>query len=449
MLEIMGSTEAGRRLEMRKWSLILAFASCGLASLLPLFYSIGLSQAIPYPDRLLCLPALLFGLASWMRTRSFSRYLPVLACLALFFAGVLVVDETEQGRGMLVFAGVVAAIPISALIVELKAARFCAKVFIYASIGNMLILLLASGGFAGEGRFGLLAIDDVRVSNPNGFAAQMGLAAVLIMALMQEQRNKAIAKIKSHLTQRAHLTQRDMQYYSMLAVCALGILMSASRGTILTLISVIMLRILSGNTRAIHRIVLCVSLFLVTLLVLSGENQIVSRFQDTEDIAALGNRLPLWQAGLEIMQSEAQYLWYGVGTGGAEKSLAEFLHRDYSFRMGEDGIYRRATHNSYVEWVLSHGLIGIPFGLWLIIAAIRTSVRLDRRDRSTDRRSLLAFCAIISMSTVLAASTTTVPLGTVTVFPSMVNVTVSVCVAVSITLYPTGCSVFRDCSSSS
>ncbi len=384
---------------MRKWSLIVAFAACGFSSLLPVFYNLGLPEVVPYPDRLLSLPALLFGMASWRRRWSFSHGLPALFCFGLFFAGVLVVDETERGRGMLVFAGVAAAIPISALLIELKAARLCAQVFVFASLGNMLILLLASGGFTGVGRFGMLALNDIRVSNPNGFAAQMGFAAVLSMALMHEQRNKVLTKIKTHLT------QRDIQHYFLLALFGLGILMSASRGMILTLIAVVTLRILSGNTRAIHRIILCVSLFLVATLILSGENQIVSRFRDTEDIAALGNRLPIWQAGLEILQSETSNLWYGVGTGGTEKTLAEYLPRDHSSRAGEDGISRRATHNSYVEWVLSHGLIGIPFGLWLIVAAIRNSTRLDRFDRSTDRRTLLAFCAIISMSTVLYRAT--------------------------------------------
>lgn len=378
---------------MRKLSLILVFMSGGLASLTPLFYSAGLPESIRYPDRLLYIPALLFGLASWCRVRSIARSWPVFACVVFSLIGVFLVEETERGRGLLIFAGIAAAVPIASLIVELKATRLCVQVFVAASVLNMLLLFFASGGLADIGRFGSLVVNNIRVSNPNGFAAQMGFAAILTMSLMQRGRTN------SRTRNSIKLSNRDAQLMLIFALLVVGILLSASRGAITTLFAVSIIFISSTRTKVLHRILLCGGLSLVTLLVLSTDNKIVSRFQDREGIVALGDRLPIWQEAIRVIQSDSRYLWYGVGTGGAEKALALNNSFENSTRVGEDGVSRKATHNSYVEWFLTHGLVGVLLAIWLLVVVVRVSLRFDQVDQSADRKMFLAYCAIISMVT--------------------------------------------------
>ncbi len=384
-----------KRLEMRKLSLILVFISGGLASLNPLFYGAGLPESIRYPDRLLYIPALLFGLASWCRVRSIARSWPVFACVVFSLIGVFIVEETERGRGLLIFAGIAAAVPIASLIVELKATRLCVQIFVAASVLNMLLLFFASGGLADIGRFGSLVVNNIRVSNPNGFAAQMGFAAILTMSLMQRGRTN------SRTRNSIKLSNRDAQLMLIFAFLVLGILLSASRGAITTFFAVSIIFISSTKTKVLHRILLCGGLSLVMLLVLSTDNKVVSRFQDREGIVALGDRLPIWQEAIRVVQSDSRYLWYGVGTGGAEKALALSNSFENSTRVGEDGVSRKATHNSYVEWFLTHGLVGVLLAIWLLIVVVRVSLRLDRVDQSADRKMFLAYCAIISMVTAL------------------------------------------------
>lgn len=384
-----------KRHEMRKLSLILVFISGGLASLNPLFYGAGLPESIRYPDRLLYIPAVLFGLASWRRVPSIARSWPVVACVAFSLIGVFIVEETERGRGLLIFAGIAAAVPIAALIVELKATRLCVQVFIAASVLNMLLLFFASGSLVDIGRFGSLVVNDIRVSNPNGFAAQMGFAAILTMSLMQRDRSN------SHTGNSIRLSTRDAQLMLILALLVLGILLSASRGAIATLFAVSIIFISSARTKVLHRMLLCGGLSLVTLLIVSTDNQIVSRFQDREGVVALGDRLPIWQEAIRVAQSNSRYFWYGVGTGGAEKALALNNSFENSTRVGEDGVARKATHNSYVEWFLTHGLVGVLLAIWLLVVIVRVSLRFDRVDQSADRKMFLAYCAIISMVTAL------------------------------------------------
>ena len=380
---------------MRKLSLVLVFISGGLASLNPLFYGAGLPESIRYPDRLLYIPAVLFGLASWRRVPSIARSWPVVASVAFSLIGVFIVEETERGRGLLIFAGIAAAVPIASLIVELKATRLCVQIFIAASVLNMLILFFASGSLVDIGRFGSLVVNGMRVSNPNCFAAQMGFAAVLTMSLMQRGRSD------SHTRNSIRLSNRDAQLMLLVAFLVLGILLSASRGAITTLFAVSIIFISSARTKVLHRMLLCGGLSLVTLLIVSTDNKIVSRFQDRECVVALGDRLPIWQEAIRVTQSNSRYFWYGVGTGGAEKALALNNSFENSTRVGEDGVARKATHNSYVEWFLTHGLVGVLLAIWLLVVVVRVSLRLDQVDQSADRKMFLAYCAIISMVTVL------------------------------------------------
>ena len=391
---------------MQKLSLILVFVSGGLASVMPLILSKDMIETLRFPDRVFYVPALLFGVMSWLRLRTMGRTWPVLACLTISLLGVAAVDATERGRGLLIFAGLAAAVPISSLIVEQRALILCVKVFIGATALNMILLITESGGMLTNGRFGNLVVEDARVSNPNAVAAQLGFAAVLILVLLQRE-----SRLRS-ITQRIgnSLTKQDAKLLLLALFFGIGIFFSASRGAIVTMSCLILLVIASSASKLAYRILGCFGLSIGTFLLVSTDNSIISRFEDTSGVVELGDRLPIWKEAFQVSQSSFSNRWFGVGTGGTEKALAESSIVDLSARRGEDGVLRKATHNSYVEWLLSHGLVGVAAAASLLFLALRNAFKFDAMDSSNDRRLLLAYCLIISMVTALYRSTFATPL---------------------------------------
>lgn len=389
---------------MGRFALALTFFSSGLTPLIQYLYNVGAFDAIPYLDRVLCLPALFLGLMSWCRVRTFAHKWQTIACVVFSLVGVLFTDYTERGRGMLVFAGIATSLPIAALIVELRATRWCAQVFIAGALVNILFMVVLLGGVVGlDNRFGFLVLNDVRLSDPNELATQMGLSAVLIISLMQHLRRSQNGTIGKR-------SGNGIWLLPMLGILCVGILLTASRSGILSLALVMILFAFSKTTKVAYRVLICLSLCLVSFWAVGTNNDIARRFQESHNTYNLGDRMPIWQEAFRIIDSDSRYYWFGVGTGGAEKALAESRSFDTSSRLGEDGLFRKATHNSYVEWFLTHGLVGLIIAGCLTVATLRTAWQLDKYDRSADRRILLAYCAVISMVTALYRTPFATPL---------------------------------------
>jgi len=384
---------------MGRPALALAFLSCGLTPFIQYLYCAGLLDSIPYLDRACCIPALLLGINSWCRQRSFAHAWPLMCCLAVLFTGIFIADESEQGRGLLVFAAIATAIPIGALIVDLKATKWCAYLFMASVLLNVLFIVFLIGGIGGEtNRLGYLVWNDVRISDPNDLATQLGIAAILSISLLQHRERKTQSLVRHSSSKSTPDGSAWLMF--LLAFFSTGILLTASRSGILSLAVVMILFACSKRTKASHRLAFCLALLAVSVVAFSTDNTISRRFNETENTLAFGDRLPIWQAALSILEADSSYLKLGVGTGGVEKALADSGTFD-DLRSYEDGIYRKYSHNTYVEWLLSSGLAGLPVILWIAYVACLKAWRLDRYDGSNDRRLLLAYGAIISMTTVL------------------------------------------------
>jgi len=375
---------------MAKFALVLAFLSSGIGIPLAYLYSLGLPDVVPYPDRVMCIPALVLGIASWWKCKTFGRSLPVLGCLLVMLIGLFIVEATERGRGLLVFAGVATAVPISALIVETRSCRLCVKVFVGSALVTFLLLVYLQGILPTGARFGSLIIKDQQISDPNVVATQLGIAAVMTISLMQVGGAFANRSKES--------LQEDPRLQFLLALFCSGILFTASRSGIITFFAVLTFFAFSRYTKPAHRIGIFLAGTFAILLMVSTDNPIAQRFRDSQELSDFGNRLPIWETGMWVLKSSKDYLIHGVGTGGIDKALAEHSWHDATFRRGEDGILRRASHNAYLEWCVSHGLLGAPFGFWLILSSILRSWRLDRKDSSIDRRAMLAYCFVISIA---------------------------------------------------
>ena len=102
------------------------------------------------------------------------------------------------------------------------------------------------------------------------------------------------------------------------------------------------------------------------------------------------HRFMVWRSAIEAWASDPQYFLIGTGTGVAPDVLGEF--NEYVL---PDGVTVAAadSHNAFVEWGLSFGLIGMVAGTCLMLATWRRAYQLDRRHGNVGRRAvLLCFC---------------------------------------------------------
>jgi O-antigen ligase len=185
---------------------------------------------------------------------------------------------------------------------------------------------------------------------------------------------------------------------------SVGVLMTASRGaTISTLASTLYLFVRTpGALKSKQVLRLAVASAVVigvvtTVINVSPIESLTSRFSD-DTLSTLGGRTPIWQTAFDTYTSDAAYVTWGVGTGGAEKLLGQF---DNLARRGPDMIWRRSPHNTCLEWLLCFGLLGVGPGLWLMWAAARQSWRMDRGAGTCHRAAIMVYCVPFALSAVI------------------------------------------------
>lgn len=400
---------------MAKWSSILlglAFAGSGLSSIVEILYAWGVPEVIPYIELAVYLPVVVLAICRWGHNRqAWNR--PLVACCILVALGVTWVDPTERGRGLLIAVGVITVIPVSQLIWETNAHRLCATLFIVSSAVNLAVTLANSTtGYDSFSRMGTVVLDDRgRVTNANQFGGQMAAAAVLAMAfyLVPSHRSKVLS---------CTMTAPRLLAISLIGAFFFGVFASASRGALAALavasLALISLGAASGVKKTFRS--LLVVILTVTLLTGTGTMEpVLARFQDSHDVESLGDRLPIWTSAVVAWVSRGKTFVMGVGTGGVDKALVEHSVSDLRPRVGEDLVARKSSHSSYVEWILSYGVLGLVSGSALVFSLLRHAWNLDRRDGWTGRRALLLFLLANSVTTVVYRAPYAVPLETLLV----------------------------------
>ena len=124
----------------------------------------------------------------------------------------------------------------------------------------------------------------------------------------------------------------------------------------------------------------------------------------------MGDRLPIWKAAIDAFRD---HRWTGVGTGGVEQILAQYMIELQGAHHDEFGIARKSAHNAYIEWALSMGIPGAVLGILVLLKAARAAIRLDRFESVSLRRALLLFCLVFGITIVLFRELYWIPVGSI------------------------------------
>ncbi len=356
--------------------------------------------------KVLCVPAVILGTASWWRTRSFARSWPVVLCTGIIWIGLFYAVETKHHKGLVFATYVTAALPIAALIVERRCWWLCARYFVY---GSSLALGLAiwfeyhshgSSLLSSLYRFGFLWNErrTVKLSNPNMIGGQLALAALLAFALFLRGGRGGNAAL------RAAGGPRPFSL-SWTVALSMGCLFTASRGAFVTWFCGMGVMFYWGtrvdrldrlkNLIAVSCVLLAAAIFIAASSGFSPWQTLQSRLQAGDKVFSVSGRLVFWKGAVEAWCSNPRYFFVGTGTGAAPDVLARSCGVT-----GADGVtfVPTAAHNAFIEWGLSFGLVGIVAGICLMVAFYRRAQLLDRRDGNVTRRAILLCFILCSMT---------------------------------------------------
>jgi hypothetical protein len=134
-------------------------------------------------------------------------------------------------------------------------------------------------------------------------------------------------------------------------------------------------------------------------------------FQDEEGtVRTLGSRTLIWKFAGDLLTDD--YRWVlGFGTGGVDQALGSFFELGW-YALGADGIRRLHSHSSFIEWALMFGLAGATIPIWLAIRVIATGWRMDHRENSAQRTSLISFAILFSFGGVINTEVFWIAFGT-------------------------------------
>jgi len=350
-------------------------------------------------------PAIVLGTAAWFMVPSFARSRTIVACVLVVAAGIFYATDAENHRGSVAFCYIVMALPIAALIVKNRCWWLCARVYV---LSNALALGLALyfeywvHGVKMVGRLhrlGMLVGEDgsYLLANPNIIGGQLALAAVL--AFMLYLRSRA-----PRATSNRPMAELQPFGLGWTVFLALGCILTASRGAFVALLGGLGLLLLRGTRSqqssklndlvAFSGVLLLILAFTAVAIGFTPWTSLLDRFDRNNTLTGSG-RTVIWRHAYDIWRSNPRYLLVGTGTGVAPEVIGRYL----GLTKGDD--YETAAltaHNAFVEWGLTHGLLGMAAGIWMLAAICRTARKLDRRDRSVYRQTLLLCFCLASMN---------------------------------------------------
>ncbi len=366
----------------------------------------GLFDAMP-PRSLvliLCAPVVVMGAACFWQVRSFARTWPAVLCAAIAWVGLLYGTGREDHRGWVNATYMTAILPAAALIVKHRCWWLCVRSHV---MGNAFALGLVvwfewqAGKLFTLGalhRFGnLRSVDDsTRLGDPNVMGGQLALAAVLAFVLYL--RSGTATKTADGKTVRA-------RHFGLGWTIALSLacLLTASRGAFVAWGGGMMLAMFSARRRektkladlvAMAGVLILSTVFVVAAIDFKPWQTLESRL-DGYAVRSASGRLPLWQGAFDAWRSNPQHFFIGAGAGLAPTALGAQMGYVKS-----DGVSIATVdcHNSFIEWGLNFGLVGMIAGLWLVVGAAIRARRFDRRDRTLNRQTILICYALAAMT---------------------------------------------------
>lgn len=385
-------------LTLNKTFLVVAFISAGMN-----FVTLKLGEYLHGESPLLvnvalCLPAAVLGSASWLMIRSFARSWQVVLCVAVAWLGLWYAFEIDKNRGLVAVSFLTLPLPIAALIVEHRCWWLCAKAYV---LGNALAMGLALW-FEYQNnsltrtlyRFGYLLSNDSNLwlSNPNLVGGQLAFAAVLALIIYLREGQQDMG-------------DRPRRFGLIWTVLlSLGCILTASRGAFVAWLSGTSLLVFWGTRSqepgrlrdlvAVSSILSCLVLLLVAISGFSPWRTLCERCDELSGLTTGSGRTMIWKSAFGAWYSNPRYFFIGTGTGVAPEAMGEYLGMTLA-----DGVTPAGgtTHNVFIEWVLSLGLLGIAVGVPFMVTACVRARRSDRRDGTVFRQAMLLCFSMSSM----------------------------------------------------
>ena len=393
---------------MGRLALKLAFFVLGFSfMLLKINELFALGTPLVFAASLL-LPAAVLGGLAWWSVDSFARSWPVVLCVGLSTLGMLYADAEENRRGTAAASYLILVLPIAALIVKHRCWWLCVKVYVLANASALawaLWLEYRQHGvalFVSARRFGFLWSADrtTKLANPNMVGIQLAFAAVLAFALYLKETSRA-AETPGAPRRGGLLTP------ACLGLLVLGCLLTASRGAFVAMAAGLVVLLLWETKNQVPSRLKglvaagCVLASLMAFVVVSSDfrpwRALGSRLDSITGVLTASGRVNLWIKAYHAWRSDSRVFWIGTGTGTAP----EMLSMANRFTMG-DGVTLCPidTHNTFCEWVLSYGMLGLAAGVPLVFVVVRRAHRLDRRDGMVTRRAILLCFFLTAMNLV-------------------------------------------------
>lgn len=360
-------------------SLVVAFGAFGLAPALK--GSLDFSGVLRFWDVAIALPAAVLGVVLWAREPR-GAVLPWAAALVGWYALSLGwTRASEFNRGLLVAGHFAVVLPIATLLARTRHDRAGVIAFVATSLVSGFVLMVWSSEMLETGdRFGGLTDDDgTKRTNPNQLGSQMAWAA-LLSALLYFARAKAVAK--------GAWTTRPV-FPVLGGLFAIVVLLTGSRGALVAMsvpLAYLFWHRKDGAVRTLG--VAGAALFLFDFAFgYSPVDVVASRAQD-DTTATLGDRLPIWEAGLRALVRDPLRLAIGQGAGAVDWFLG--MYADHP-KMGPDGVWRRNPHNAFLGLLVDTGIVGIAIGAGLLVELVRRARRLDAAEGAYGRVATLLF----------------------------------------------------------
>jgi O-antigen ligase len=257
--------------------------------------------------------------------------------------------------------------------------------FVAAAITFGSLALLQSFSAGGSMRSSGLTGD------PNQFASFQALAVGAALVLSCRER----------------LPHRRLVYYGAIALIALSIGSSYSRGGIITLVVVVLATLVtpwrtffrSRSQKAVFTLMLVAAAWSVALIGSAAYQQRLSSIFTGSDRGS--GRTDLWAAA---WNGYKQHRYFGLGAGGFEAASLDLLHSTPGVDITASYVAPdRPVHNAYLEALTDLGPVGLALFLAVIVLTFAYLVRCARRFRARgeiplQRMSVALIVALVGLS---------------------------------------------------
>lgn len=230
----------------------------------------------------------------------------------------------------------------------------------------ILIMGLALGAIGAK--FGVFALAHGGAQFKNGYGGFMGdnntFALALVMAIPLIWYGSSMLKTRKY----------RMVAYVLFFLNCVAIIMTHSRGGILTLGAVLLIIILYSKRRLMTLVVCLVLLAVPAMLVRSTLLPRINTITSYEEDTSAMSRLAFWQAGLHMWRDHP-FMGVGFGTLNERLLLPSYL-TDTDF-----GDREMVIHNTYIQMLVDSGIFALLLYLSILLTAITWLLRSIKKIR--------------------------------------------------------------------